>query len=327
MDSRFNVPSWCEPFQELLNTAYTAFWRPPKSDNFINDKKDWDSLYIGIKKRIKWVLRGFTNMEVEVIDDVGFLKKLMAESFSLNKNVPLKDLSLFFMLLTFQESMEGIHTQSYALADQILTLPVEDGTYVDDLVDLISSMRFDNEDDEFKVSRAIVRMIFNEGIIFNTRFSLFSFLKKKGLITETCTINSYVCRDEWSHVETFVNAYNIFSALGLIPRLPEEELYSILREYVEIDARSADILLGNLDNEERSFFLQFTAENSKLYTKFIADRIISAIGYTPLYGVDNHVYDFTEQCKLKPLKGFFDVKVDEYDLVVDNEYEDESDPE
>lgn len=324
MDCGFHIPDWCKRFDDLLETAYDNFWRPPKPESFGKDKADWDVMNPGVKRRLKGVLRCFTNMEIEIVDDVDYLKELLHKHLPPQIN---KDLQIFYTLVNWQEAIEGVHLQTYGRIDQILDYKMDNETidYVDKKVELISRMRNQPTDTPKDISKAIVSMICNEGLIFQSLFSVFFVARARGVLIESYTQNSYVLRDELFHLVTFAVLYNTLTSMGVIPRLEQEEVYTMIESYVNVDGYCAERLLHDLSQDEKDFFLQFNVDNCKLYTRYIADTILNSIGYGPLYNVKTHNYDFMNQTQLNTLGSFFDVEITDYALSTDFACDDESD--
>lgn len=324
MNCGFHIPDWCKKFEDLLETAYDNFWRPPNPDKFGNDKADWNTMDPGVKRRLKGVLRCFTNMEIEIVDDVDYLKDLLHKHLPDDVN---KELQIFYTLVNWQEAIEGIHLQTYARIDQILPFDIDSevSDYVNKKVELISSMRSKPTNTPKDISKAIISMICNEGLIFQSLFSVFFVARARGKLIETYTQNSYVLRDELFHLVTFAVLYDLLTKRGIIPRLEPNEVYDIINLYVDTDIYCAEKLLHNLSDKEKEFFLQFNVDNCKLYTKYIADTVLQALNYEPYYRVKSHNYDFMNSAQLNTLGSFFDVEITDYSLSADFNYQSESD--
>lgn len=325
MNSSYSISEVCLPFKKLLDTSYDNFWRPPTIDRFSHDKADWGNMNSSVKKRFKSILRCFTNMEVEIVDDVHYLTDLLQNLLPKSIN---KELQIVYTLINWQEAIEGIHLQTYLLIDQVLEQDIDDDNinYIDQKVSLIADMRSAPTNTLKDISIAIVSMICNEGLIFQSLFSAFFVAKSRGVLIETYTQNSYVLRDELCHLVTFCKLYLMLVDRDIIPKLSQQEIESIIDKYVMVDNKCAQMLLQNPTPDDKEFFMEYTADNCLLYSKYIADNILKVLRYDPLYGITSHTYDFMNQLQLNTLGSFFDVQVTDYSYDVDYDYNTESDP-
>jgi hypothetical protein len=115
--------------------------------------------------------------------------------------------------------------------------------------------------------------------------------------------------------------------VSLLPRLTETQVHEMVEDFVRVEDMASDGVLGNMSKEESSFFLIMSAENSKIYTRIVANSILTALGYNPLYTYtsNDNPYPFVDQSFVNTLTSFFDRDNTDYGLDVDHEYEDESD--
>lgn len=230
--------------------------------------------------------------------------------------------------------MENEHRRSYALIDSILTLPEKDdidrsAPFLDEKVKVISKWRSTENDAELGItlSRAIVGTILSEGLVFNTLFSFFLYLSKKGLLPITCTTNEEVRVDENLHTHFYISLYNVLTTNGFIPRLDEDDVNEMVNDFIHVEDMATENVLGSMGEDEKSFFLIMNTSNSKLYTRIVANSILKALGYDTLFPVtkDDNPYPFVNQSLIHTLTSFFDHQVVEYGKDVDHGYEEESD--
>ena len=57
-----------------------------------------------------------------------------------------------------------------------------------------------------------------------------------------------------------------------------------------------------------------------LYVKFVADRLLSQLGYEPLYGITDCPLHFMETQSMRVTTNFFESKVTEYALASGGKY-------
>lgn len=356
MHSGFTVPAWCKPFEKLHDMQLDHPWKPPGHDKFSKDRSDFYNMPYSIKKRYKGVTHLLTRMEPEIVENAEDIQSLCKKV--LPKDI-LTDLQIMFIMIDTQKSMEGIHIRSYGAIDDVLCLDLETkdieqfNTFIQAKVDVISKWRSipDTVDAHMDgkigdmvekaslqrraLSRAIIGNVFSEGLVFNTLFSFFSIPKKEGILQTTCITNDEVLTDENIHAMSFIKIYNILTTkdngLGdvCIPRLEEKEVHKMVQDFIYVDDKTSDWLLGNMNLEEKDFFLIMTPENAKKYTRVVANCVLKALGYKPLfeYTKKDNPYPFIKQSLIHSLGFFFDKDQTEYGLAVDHPYESDSDPE
>lgn len=335
MEYIYRVPAWCRPFEELHDQQLDHFWRPPGNDKFTTDRSDWDQLPYSIKRKLKFIVHVLTAMEPEIIDNADDISTLC------KKVLPphiLKDLSIMFIMIDAQKAMEGIHIRSYGTIDSVLSLDMTESDTV--LFNRFISMKVESVSrwrctsiDRVSLSKAILGNVFSEGLIFNNLFSGFSVPKKNGILLTVCTTNDEVQVDENIHSRSYIKMYTILTNKDdgtgnpCIPRINEKEVHDMARDFVQIDMNSIDILFNEMSIEEKSFFLNMNASNSKLYTQIVANCVLESLGYNKLYpvSVEDNPYSFVKQSLIHTLGYIFDRDITEYGQEIDHQYESDSD--
>lgn len=303
----YSVPVWAKVFEKLHDEQMDHFWRPPLKLKFIKDIEDWKNRIPTLAKRkIKTVLRVLTSMETEVIDGIE----------SVSRDITI---AIIRIMLCMQEAMEGVHTRSYKVIDDALEY---DGELYDDMIQRRMELLSWNKSD-MSTSEKLIHMICSEGISLNNIFPIFYLLEMKGLLQQTCTINKEVLSDENLHTKSAATIYNVLSEQGIIDRLPQEEVYDIIARYVAADDVASEALYGDDD----PFFLSMSTENSKKYTRIVANSILLSLGYNPMYEHYENPYKFIDQSLINTLEFFFDKDVVAYGLDAENSYQQESDDE
>lgn len=299
----YSIPVWAKIFEKLHDEQMNHFWRPPLIEKFLKDIEDWKHLPNSMKMKVKTILRCFTLMEEEVIDGIAMLHK---------HSLP----RIIGIMLGMQEAMEGIHTRSYSVIDNALEY---DGHLLDELITKrMDLLRWNSEN--LTLAEQLVHLVFSEGISFNTLFSVFFILEMKALLPQTCTINKEVQSDENLHTKSSIALYNVLSRQGIIESLPTLTVYEICERYVRVDDLASELLFSDND----SFFLSMSTSNSMIFTRIIANSILTGLGYPPLYEVGENPYKFVDQTLVNTLEYFFDKEVVAYGLDADHEYEVES---
>lgn len=340
MEGGFFITSNGKPFEELHDAQLDHFWRPPSHARFTRDRSQWEPMPYSIKRRLKGVVHVLTRMEPEVVENAEDIQDLCKKVLP---PVVLSELAIMKIMTDSFKAMEGIHLRSYGTIDSILSLDIEENDkesfakFIQMKIDVISKWRShpeDTHDIKCQLARAILGNIFSEGLIFNTLFSTFSVLKKDGILETTCTTNDEVLFDENIHSRGFITMMTVLRSLGCIPHLPQDEVYLMLNDFITVDDACSEWLLGNMNKEEKEFFLVMTEENAKIYTRIVANYILRALGYDPLYlnpvnnkffNKEDNPYPFITQSLINSLGFFFDKQVVDYGLKVDHPYESDSD--
>lgn len=332
MNSAFHIPHYAKIFETLHDKQLSHFWVPSKSDKFSTDLSDWKQFPVGIQRRIKSIVRLLTVMEPCVVENADDISSMIKKT--LDPKV-VEELGIVFLLINTQICIEGVHILSYFAVNNALKYdgPL-DGMqdFLDAKVNVVSKWRTSgNKDMDPKkaLSLAIVANVMSEGLIFNEAFNIFLYLKKKGLLKETVFVNEEVRFDENLHCETFATIYNVLTEKGYIPRLSIDEVHAMADDFVKVNDKTIYYLLGDLTSEEKDFFLIMNIDNSKKYCRILANIVLGALKYPPLYEYtsNDNPYSFTDVSLLNSMESFFDTSVSQYGLDVDNFQENESDPE
>jgi len=123
--------------------------------------------------------------------------------------------------------------------------------------------------------------------------------KKRGLMPGLTFSNELISRDEGLHAEFACLVYGM-----LQNKLPDDVVHDIIRAAVEVERRficealSCDLIGMNSELMTR-------------YIEFVADRLLSALGHSKLYGAANP-FDWMELISLQGKTNFFEKRVGEY---------------
>merc|ERR1712160_31397 len=205
----------------------------------------------------------------------------------------------------FQIAMENIHSETYSLLiEQYVRDPVEK----DHIFDAIHTMpaveekaswaaQWMNDDSSF--AERVVAFACVEGILFSGSFCAIYWLKKRGLMPGLTFSNELISRDEGLHTEFACLIYTM-----LQNQLPDDVVHDIVRTAVDAErqficeALSCDLIGMNSELMTR-------------YIEFVADRLLSALGHTKLFGSTNP-FDWMELISLQGKTNFFEKRVGEY---------------
>ena len=156
-------------------------------------------------------------------------------------------------------------------------------------------------DKESSFEKRLVAFACIEGIFFSGAFCAIYWLKKRGLMKGLCFSNELISRDEGLHTEFAVLLYTKYC-----DKIEDKEIYKLFEECVDI---------------EKEFIIEalpcrLIGMNAKLmsqYIEYVADRLLSQLGYDKLYNAQNP-FSFMEAISIESKTNFFEKRVAEYSL-------------
>merc|ERR1711953_791096 len=153
--------------------------------------------------------------------------------------------------------------------------------------------------DDCSFAERILAFAAVEGILFSGSFCAIYWLKKRGLMPGLTFSNELISRDEGLHAEFACLLYSM-----LEHKLPEDVVHDLIRNAVAVErkficeALSCDLIGMNSELMTR-------------YIEFVADRLLTALGHTKLFGSTNP-FDWMELISLQGKTNFFEKRVGEY---------------
>jgi len=277
---------------EMYKKHEASFWTAEEVD-LSQDGQDWERLTDPERYFIKHVLAFFAASDGIVLEN-------LAGQFSTEVQVP--EARAFY---GFQIAMENIHSETYSL---LIDNYIKDPDEKDSMFNAIHTMPPVKEKAEWAVqwmnrdncfAERIVAFAAVEGVLFSGSFCAIYWLKKRGLMPGLTFSNELISRDEGLHAEFACMLYNM-----LQHRLPEDVVHEIIRGAVEVERRFICEALS----------CDLIGMNSELMTKyieFVADRLLSALGHSKLFGSANP-FDWMELISLQGKTNFFEKRVGEY---------------
>merc|ERR1712066_745044 len=255
--------------------------------------KDWDTLSDNEQHFIKHVLAFFA-------DSDGIVLENLSGRFSCEIQVP--EARAFY---GFQIAMENIHSETYSLLiEQYIRDPFEKQSLFNAIhtmpaVEAKAQWAVQWMNDENCFAERLVAFAAVEGVLFSGSFCAIYWLKKRGMMPGLTFSNELISRDEGLHAEFACVLYGM-----LQHKLPEDVVHSIIRDAVEVErhficeALSCDLIGMNSELMTR-------------YIEFVADRLLTALGHSKLFGATNP-FDWMELISLQGKTNFFEKRVGEY---------------
>ncbi len=215
----------------------------------------------------------------------GIVVEDLAERFC--REVTLPEARCFY---SFQIAMECIHQETYSvLIDTYITDPTAKQRLflAHTLIPSVQrkalwAQRYIGSTASFP--ERLVAFAAVEGIFFSGSFCALFWLRKRGFMPGLTFSNELISRDEGMHC-TF--ACKLYSKIK--HKLSQQTIYAIINEAVEIEKGFICVALP----------VSLIGMNSQLmaqYIEFVADRLLTDLGYKPLYHSENPF-----DCKFRPL--------------------------
>jgi ribonucleotide reductase beta subunit family protein with ferritin-like domain len=294
----FPIPASETHLYKMYKQAVGVFWTPEEI-NFSNDLEHWAKLNSDEQHFIKHILAFFAGSD-------GIVQENLASRFQ--REVDSSVVKLFY---SFQNAMEGIHSETYSLLIDTYVKDKEEQNKLFQGIDTIPcigkkarwALKWIDSQEDFTTRLLAFACV--EGIFFSGAFCSIFWLKKRGLMPGLTFSNELISRDEGLHTLFAVALYHMQKE-----KLSEERVHEILREAVEIEKEFiVDALPCSLIGMNSKMMTQ--------YIEFVADRLAVQLGTSKLFRATNP-FDFMDLISLEGKTNFFEKKVSEYSRPVDN---------
>jgi ribonucleoside-diphosphate reductase beta chain len=290
---------------KLYKQQEACFWTAEEID-LAQDIQDWDyKLNDDEKHFVKHILAFFAASD-------GIVNENIALNFV--NEVQYTEAKFFY---GFQIMMENIHSETYSLLIDTYIKDKEEQNKLFNAVETIPAIK--------KKAEWAMRWIENgtfierliafaavEGIFFSGSFCSIFWLKKRGLMPGLTFSNELISRDEGMHCDFACHLFNNH----VENKLSEDKIKEIICGALEIEK---EFILEALP-------VRLIGMNSDLmeqYLKFVADRLLVALGCSKVYNSDNP-FDFMQNIALQGKTNFFEKRVAEYQKAGVNNKSDES---
>jgi ribonucleoside-diphosphate reductase subunit M2 len=167
-------------------------------------------------------------------------------------------------------------------------------------------------DRKYPLAERIIAFACIEGILFNSAFAAIYWLKKSNLLRGFCKANEFIARDEAIHTRFAVIFYLLASKYEKIIPASENRIHKIVNEAVEVNISFINEIL-------RADKIGMNSEDLILYTKCVADSLITSLDSNPLYNAKNP-FDWMVIISLPNKTNFFEDKVSEYTQQVEDKF-------
>jgi ribonucleotide reductase beta subunit family protein with ferritin-like domain len=276
----------------LYKKAIASFWTVEEID-LASDLKDWAGLSASEQHFIKHVLAFFAASDGIVMENI---------DLNFSKDVQIPEARSFYAYQSFNES---IHSETYSLMiDKLVKDPAERADLFRAIETVPSvkrkatwALKWLGGDAPFH--QRLVAFACVEGIFFSGSFCAIFWLKKRGLMPGLSFSNELISRDEGLHQEFAVTLYK-----NLKTKLDEETVRRIVTEALDIEHEFITEALP-------CKLIGMDAVQMSKYIMFVADRLLTQLGYAPMYNLSNP-FDWMENISLEGKTNFFEKRVGDY---------------
>jgi ribonucleotide reductase beta subunit family protein with ferritin-like domain len=280
---------------KMYKQSVAVFWTPEEID-FSKDHSDWAKLTENEQHFIGRILAFFAGSDGIVMENL--VTRFQGE-------VDSQVVKLFY---SFQNAMEGIHSETYSL---LIDTYIKDEEEKDKLFNAINTipciekkaewaLKWMGSDKSF--ATRLVGFACVEGIFFSGAFCSIFWLKKRGLLPGLTFSNELISRDEGLHTQFAVSLFHTLKS-----KIFEDTVHEIITEAVELEKEFiCDALPCSL--------IGMNAKMMSQYIEFVADRLAVQLGTPKIFGAHNP-FDFMDLISLEGKTNFFEKKVSDYSRV------------
>ena len=281
-----------EKIWEMYKYQQAAFWTAEEID-FSNDYNDFEKLSNNEKHFIKMVLAFFAASDTIVNINLG-------ERFI--REVQIREAIVTY---TYQMMMESVHSEVYSLMiDNVVRNPEEKLKLLNAITEYpcISkkaqwAQKWIESDAPF--AQRLIAFVIVEGIFFSGSFCSIFWIKKKNLMPGLCDSNELISRDEGMHTDFAILLYSM-----IVLKIDETVIHKMFVEAVDIEK---EFICESLPCS----LLGMNSELMSEYIKFVADRLLTQLGYSKIWGV-SCPFDFMESISMEGKTNFFESRPTQY---------------
>ena len=269
-----------------------SFWTAEEID-LSQDLVDWNKLNDDEKHFVKHVLAFFAASD-------GIVNENLAENFV--TEVQYTEAKFFY---GFQIMMENIHSETYSLLIDTLIKDPQEKDYLFNAIENLDCVKKKADwalrwIEEGSFQERLIAFAAVEGIFFSGSFCSIFWLKKRGLMPGLSFSNELISRDEGMHCDFACALYNDH----VVNKLDKEVIHKIITDAVEIEK---EFVTDSLP-------VRLIGMNSELmcqYIEFVADRLLSSLGNSKVYNVENP-FPWMDMISLQGKTNFFEKRVGDY---------------
>lgn len=278
---------------DMYKKAMSCFWTAEELD-LTKDIDDFNKLSDNEKNFIKHILAFFSSSDTIVNINLG-------ERF-LNE-VQVLEAKFFY---AFQMSIENIHSETYSLLIDTYFKDAKEKHETFNAIQYIPCIKKKADwcfrwinDKEASFAQRLIAFAIVEGIFFSGAFCSIFWLKERGMMPGLSFSNELISRDEGMHVEFAVLLYSMIKN-----KLDQVVVHQIVKEAVEVEK---NFIIESIPCS----MLGMNAKLMSVYIEFVADRLLSQLGYDKIWYANNP-FPFMERISIETKSNFFESRVSQY---------------
>jgi ribonucleotide reductase beta subunit family protein with ferritin-like domain len=279
----------------MYKKAQASYWTAEEISFTQKDIEQWEALDDNIKFFLERQLAFFAGSD-------GIVMENLASRFC--REIAIPEAKNFY---AFQLAIEGVHSETYSLLIDTYIKDSEKKSYLFNAINEIDCIEkkakwalkwIENKDISFSFRLLAFSIV--EGIFFSGAFASIYFVKEMGILDALTFSNELISRDESLHTEF---AVLIFSYIENKPK--ESEVHEMFKEAVNIEIEFiTQAIPCNL--------LGLNSDLMTQYIQFVADRLLTQLGYSKIWNINKCPLDFMERISLDNKTNFFDNRVSDY---------------
>ena len=291
----FPIKSSEQHLYKMYKQSVAVFWTPEEID-FSKDHSDWGKLTEDEKHFITHVLAFFAGSDGIVMENL--VRRFQGD-------VDSQVVKLFY---SFQNAMEGIHSETYSLLIDTYVKNEEEKVKLFNAITTIpcigkkADWALNWMSDQRSFAHRLAAFACVEGIFFSGAFCAIFWLKKRGLLPGLTFSNELISRDEGLHTQFAVALFHT------LENKPEPKaIQKIIMGAVELEKEFiCEALPCSLIGMNSTLMSQ--------YIEFVSDRLAVQLGCEKIYKTTNP-FDFMDLISLEGKTNFFEKKVSDYSRV------------
>lgn len=294
--SRFTMfPVRYHDLFEKYKVAQSALWTAEEVDYSAGkNQTDWNKVLSDDEREfVKMILAFFAGAD-------GIVNENLDVNFS--NEVQLSEARSFY---TVQMYAETVHSETYSLLLETYVKDADEQRRLFDAIETIPvisskaqwALKYMSPSKPF--AQRLVAFVCVEGLLFSSSFASIYWLKSRNLLPALCVANNFIAADEGQHQQFGELLYS-----HLKYKLSHDLVEQIISEAVNVE----------VEFTREAVPCQMIGLNADLmeeYIKFVADRILVALGNPKKYNTRNP-FPFMENLAIRGKGNFFEVQNSEY---------------
>lgn len=292
--SRYSMfPIKYDDIYQMLKLAQSSYWLSDEI-NFMQDLTDIEKLTQNEKHFITHILAFFAASDGIVMENL---------SMRFANEVPVPEVRGFY---AFQNAIEAIHSDTYSL---LIDTYVKDPAEKNILFNAVDNFPAIKEKADWAIkwindanapfAQRLIAFAIVEGVFFSASFCAIFWLRNRGILPGLSFANQLIARDESMHTDFACLLYS-----KIVNRVDANVVKQMIAEAVDIEKRF-------ITESIPCSMIGMNADLMTDYIMFIADRLLTALGYDKMYNKKNP-FAFMEMSATDTKTSFFEARVAAY---------------